>query len=101
MDQHAKRALKAKAHSLKPVVLLGQNGLTPAVLKEIDLALDSHELIKVKIPGVAHDARDMVVTQILTETLSELVQLMGQIATLYRKKPNVSSSSTATPKKKR
>jgi RNA-binding protein len=87
-----KKALKARAHPLKPVVWLGHQGLTPAVLVEINQALASHELIKIKIPGAERDARDLVVAQILTDTLSELVQVMGNIATLYRPKPVIASS---------
>lgn len=96
MTPDQKKSLKAKAHTLKPVVWLGQQGLTPAVLTEIDQALTVHELIKVKIPGVEKDMRSTIATQIVMETLAELVQLMGQIATIYRKNKDVSSN---TPKK--
>lgn len=95
-----KKTLKARAHSLKPLVLLGQQGLTPAVLAEIDIALNAHELIKVKVPGIERDARDEVVAQILNDTLSELVQIMGQIATLYRKNENVSAHPPKKAQKK-
>ena len=47
-----KKALRAKAHSLKPSVMIGQHGLTEAVLAEIDMRLNAHELIKVRIRGV-------------------------------------------------
>lgn len=106
MTPDQKKILKTRAHALKPVVLLGQQGLTPAVLSEIQLALDTHELIKVKVPGVERDARKLMVSQIVLETLSELVQLMGQIATIYRRNPNpekknVSPSSLKKTQKKR
>lgn len=101
MTPEQKKELKARAHRLKPVVWLGQHGLTPAVLAEIDAALNAHELIKVKIPGVEREMRDSIVGQIATETLSELVQLMGQIATLYRKNQNVSSNPAKKTQKKR
>lgn len=78
-------ALKAQAHSLKPVVLLGGKGLTPAVINEINLALDHHELIKIRVPGEDRDERRAVITKICLETQAELIQVMGQVATLYRK----------------
>ena len=56
LSNKQKKHLKALAHHLDPVVLLGANGLTEGVVAEIDLALEHHELIKVKIPG---DDREM------------------------------------------
>jgi RNA-binding protein len=52
MDTAHKKQLKMQAHDLKPVVIIGQAGLTDAVLTEIDIALDYHELIKVKIRNI-------------------------------------------------
>ena len=49
MKSELKKFLRARAHSLKPVVITGQHGVTPAVLNEINLALDHHELIKVRV----------------------------------------------------
>jgi len=77
---------KARAHALKPVVLLGNNGLTPAVLNEIEQALEYHELIKVKIPSEDRDERREVIAQICESTKAELIQTLGQVATLYRKR---------------
>lgn len=101
MTPDLKKALKSKAHALKPVILLGQHGLTPAVLAEIENALNTHELIKVKVPGVEREVRRQVVTQILEDTVAELVQIMGQIATLYRKNQNVSAHPPKKAQKKR
>jgi RNA-binding protein len=81
-----KKKLKAQAHSLNPVVMIGQAGLTEAVIKEINLALDTHELIKVKIRA-ERDDRKMISEQICSQTLSEQIQSIGQIAVLYRKNP--------------
>lgn len=52
MDTTFRQSLKAKAHHLKPVILLGAKGLTPAVVEETNVALTAHELIKVKLSGV-------------------------------------------------
>jgi RNA-binding protein len=81
-----KKKLKAQAHPLNPVVIIGQAGLTPAVIKEINLALDVHELIKVKIRA-ERDERSVIRDNICAETQAELIQSIGQIAVLYRKNP--------------
>lgn len=94
MASELKKELKSRAHSLKPTVWLGQQGLTPAVLAEIDQALEAHELIKIKVPGVERAERNLIVAQIVTETLAELVQIIGQIATLYRRKEDGSTNNT-------
>ena len=78
------RALKAQAHSLKPVVLLGQKGLTDQVIAEIELALNYHELIKVKIAGAEKAGRVEIAAEICRRTNADLIGLIGQIAILYR-----------------
>jgi RNA-binding protein len=82
-----KKKLKAQAHPLNPVVMIGQSGLTAAVIKEINVALDAHELIKVKIRA-ERDDRNTIKEQICTETGAESIQSIGQITVLYRKNPN-------------
>lgn len=81
-----KRNLSAKAHALKPVVLLGQHGLTPAVLNEIDHALQAHELIKVKLTGSDRDSKHALAEVIATKTQAEIIHIRGYLLTLYRKK---------------
>lgn len=81
-----KRELKSQAHALKPVVMIGNNGLSPNVLAEINLALDHHELIKVKI-SVGRLEREEIAQKIIEETGADLVQIMGYNATFYREKP--------------
>ena len=87
MNSADKKKLRAEAHTLKPVVMIGQSGLTAAVLAEIELALDSHELIKVKIRA-ERDDRKLIIEKICTDTGAELIQTIGQIAVLYRLNPN-------------
>jgi len=81
-----RKKLKAEAHALKPVVMIGQSGLTDAVLAEIELALDSHELIKVKIRAEREDRRE-ISEKICLSTGAELIQAIGQIAVIYRLNP--------------
>ncbi len=77
--------LKAKAHKLKPIVMLGSKGLTPAVNREIDIALDDHELIKVRVACEDRDEKKALVAEICETAKAELVQLIGNIAVIYRK----------------
>lgn len=88
MNTSFKQSLRAKAHHLKPVILLGAKGLTDAVIAETDIALNAHELIKVKING-AEKADRLVIASTLCEKLAaELVQMIGNTAILYRKNLN-------------
>ncbi len=86
MDAAKKKQFKSDAHSLKPVVMIGQGGLTTAVLAEVELALDSHELIKVRIRA-ERDDRKAICEEICTATKAELIQSIGQIIVLYRVNP--------------
>ncbi|ART83524.1 RNA-binding protein [Oceanisphaera profunda] len=79
-----KQYLKGLAHSLKPVVLLGQHGLTEGVLAEIDLALNFHELIKVKVASEDRDTKALIIDAIVRETKAFKVQSVGHVLTLYR-----------------
>ena len=76
--------LKGLAHSLKPVVLLGSNGLTEAVVAEIDYALGHHELIKIKIPTDDRENKGLIVDAICRETQSVKVQVIGKTLIVYR-----------------
>jgi RNA-binding protein len=82
-----KKKLKSEAHSLNPVVMIGQSGLTDAVLAEIELALDHHELIKIKIRA-ERDERKLISEKICTQSGAELIQSIGQIIVIYRLNPN-------------
>ena len=79
-----KRHLRSLAHPLKPVVLMGAKGLTEAVLSEVDLALEHHELIKVKVAGEDREARDAMIGTLADRTGAALVQRIGHTAVLYR-----------------
>jgi RNA-binding protein len=82
-----KKKLRAEAHTLNPVVMIGQSGLTAAVLAEIEQTLGSHELIKVKIRA-ERDERKVISEKICTDTGAELIQTIGQIAVIYRMNPD-------------
>ncbi len=76
--------LKGLAHPLKPVVLLGNNGLTEAVVAEIDYALGHHELIKIKIPTDDRETKGLIVEAICRETNATQVQIIGKTLVIYR-----------------
>ena len=81
-----KTALKQQAHALQPVVMIGQNGLTEAVIQETNANLTAHELIKVRILGDDRDDRKLWSEQLCEQTGALLVQHIGKILVLYRKK---------------
>jgi RNA-binding protein len=81
-----RKQLKAQAHSLKPVVIIGHSGLTQGVLAEMDIALNSHELIKVKIRA-ERDDRKKLQQEICTQTGADFVQSIGQILVIHRLNP--------------
>ena len=76
--------LKGLAHSLKPIVLLGNNGLTEAVIAETDYALSHHELIKVKIPTDDREVKELIIEAICRETQATKVQVIGKTLIIYR-----------------
>ncbi len=76
--------LKGVAHSLKPVILLGSNGLTEAVIAETDYALNHHELIKIKIPTDDRETKALIVEAICRETQATKIQVIGKTLIIYR-----------------
>lgn len=78
--------LRAEAHALSPIVIIGEAGLTPAVLKEIDLGLDSHGLIKVRVFGDDRDARVAMYETICDNLRAAPVQHIGKLLVVYRPK---------------
>ena len=87
ITQKQRRWLKGQVHHLRPVVLLGQAGLTDRVLAEIDGALTHHELIKVKVNAGDRGLRDALVAEIAGRTGAELVDRVGNMAAFYRANP--------------
>lgn len=82
-----RKTLKARAHALDPVVLVGDAGLTPGVLAEVDRSLTAHELIKVRVAGDDRDARIAMRERIVAELSAASVQTIGKLLVFYRQKP--------------
>ena len=76
--------LKGLAHIRQPVVMIGNHGLTPAVLKEIELALNAHELIKIKASSDELETRRAWMTEICATTGAASVQQIGKVLVIYR-----------------
>jgi RNA-binding protein len=79
------RFLRGLAHAIKPVIMIGGKGLTAAVLAELELALEHHELVKVKVSAEDRTARDEMVAELVLKSRAVLVQRIGNIATLFRR----------------
>ena len=83
--------LRALGHNLNPTVMIGNNGLTESVLKEIDTSLKAHELIKIKVQGDSREAREQILREICEKTGAVAVHHIGKQLMVYRKadKPKI------------
>jgi RNA-binding protein len=98
------KRLRAESHQLKPVVMIGQNGLTEAVQNEIEIAIEHHELIKIRIPASEKSVKKQMIDAICTRHNAESVQAIGNIVVIYRRNAKahepakiVSTSSSSNP----
>ena len=85
LTEKQKHHLRGLGHKLKPVVMIGAQGYTPAVRTELDLALTRHELLKVRVNSGDRDKRGETVMQLCSDSGAQLVQRIGNIALLYRR----------------
>ena len=84
LTSQARSALRGAAHSLRPVVLIGDQGLTPAVIKEIEIALTAHELIKVRAGTAERSERDDMLQQLCAALGCAPVHHLGKTLIIYR-----------------
>ncbi|MCB1978724.1 MAG: YhbY family RNA-binding protein [Burkholderiaceae bacterium] len=87
LDSASRRQYRAEAHHLSPVVLVGGDGLTPAVRKEIDAALNAHGLIKIRVFGDDRAARELMYQELAADLNAAPVQHIGKLLVLWRPKP--------------
>jgi RNA-binding protein len=80
----SKKELKARAHSLRPVVIVGQKGLSAAVVASIDEALIAHQLIKVRLPTSDKENQLLRIAQITEVLQAHVVGTIGRVLILYR-----------------
>jgi RNA-binding protein len=88
--------LRSQAHGLAPVVMIGDSGLTPAVIKEIDTSLNSHGLIKIRVLGDDRDARISHYETICADLGAAPVQHIGKLLVIYRPKKEITKESKTT-----
>lgn len=93
-------ALKARAHALEPVAMVGDAGLTPAVIQEIDRSLAAHELIKIRVCGDDREVRQEILRRICDALGSAPVQHIGKILVVYRPKPEDKSKRRTGARRK-
>lgn len=80
------------AHNLKPVIMVGQHGITENLLNELDIALNFHELVKIKIAGEDRESRNEMINMLIEKSSAEKVQAIGKTLTLFKrntKKPKI------------
>lgn len=84
LTERQKKHLRRLAHPLNPVVLIGQDGDSPGVVRELDGALGTHELVKVRARIGDRDARNLLLDRLAASTTSALVQRIGNVGVFYR-----------------
>jgi len=80
-----KRFLRGLTHGLNPVVMVADRGLAPSVMKEVEIALDHHELIKVRVSVGEREERDALIAELLKSTGAELVHKIGHVVSIFRR----------------
>ena len=95
-----KQFLKGLAHSMKPVIFIGQNGLTPSVIKAICDALAQHELIKLKFLDIKDKTEKLeLVGSIEKEATAEMVGMIGHVALFFKQHPEIDKRKIVIPKR--
>ena len=88
LTEQQRKHLRRLGHDRNPIVLIGQGGLSPNVVAEMDRALTDHELVKVRARVGDRDERDRILDELATSTRSELVQRIGHVALYSRRNPD-------------
>jgi RNA-binding protein len=85
LNNNQRRFLRGLSHSLHPIIMLAENGVSPAILKELEVALNAHELVKVRLSAPDRETKTLWLGEIIGATRAEVVQQIGHIATLFRR----------------
>lgn len=88
LTEPQRKHLRRLGHDRNPIVLIGQGGLSPNVVAEMDRALTDHELVKVRARVGDRGERDRILEELAAATRSELVQRIGHVALYYRNNPD-------------
>lgn len=84
LSEPQKKYLRGLGHKLKPVIMIGDAGLSGPVLKEFQATIGHHELIKVRVRGGDRQVRDETIQRLCRQGSAELVTRIGNVALLYR-----------------
>jgi len=84
LSEHQKKYLRGLGHQLKPLIMVGDAGLSESVLAEYESTLDHHELIKVRVRVGDRDARNAIIEQLCNDSGAILIQRIGNVALLFR-----------------
>ena len=95
--KHHLSYLRGLAHHLDPVIMIGQHGLTDSLMKELNNALNHHELVKIKIGAGEREDRAEIIDQLCAKTTAEKIQSIGKTVTLFRR--NLKNPKIELPKK--
>ena len=87
-SESQKKYLRGLGHALKPVVMVGESGLTDAVRAEFENSLEHHELIKIRVKVGDREERDRIIQSLCEMAKAELVQRIGNMALVYRENPD-------------
>jgi len=87
LSEPQKKYLRGLGHALKPIVMIGDSGLSDTVISELNVCLDHHELVKVRVKVGDRQDRDHIIAKLCTDGSAALVQRMGNMALLYRENP--------------
>lgn len=86
LDKKYKKQLKALCHNLKPTIIVGTNGVNKALMQELILTLNHHELIKIKINLDAREQRALAIEEILTQSGAQKIQQIGKMLCIFKKR---------------
>jgi RNA-binding protein len=89
LTEKQRKHLRRLAHPLNPLVMLGNAGLTDAVVAELDRTLTDHELVKVSARVGERDERNQALDSLASRTGSEIVQRIGNVGVFYRRRPGL------------
>ena len=87
LSEPQKKYLRGLGHALKPVVMVGESGLTDAVRAEFESSLEHHELVKIRVKVGDREQRDKIILSLCETANAELVQRIGNMALLFRENP--------------
>lgn len=97
LSESQKKYLRGRGHALKPVITVGDAGLSASLMAEYESTIAHHELIKVRVRVGDRDARNAIIDELCATSSAELIQRIGNVALLYRE--NADNRKIIIPKR--